>query len=62
MNVVLHDSQHHNLVFVGYYFERPPEHWIKLKTHGNAKDGSMPYLRTYTEEHSDKDEGCCKQK
>ena len=47
MNVVLPDSQHLNLVFVGYYFEGPPEHRIKLKAHGNAKNGSIPYLRTY---------------
>jgi len=24
-----------------------PEHQIKLKAHGNAKTGSIPYLRTY---------------
>ena len=46
MNVVLPDSQHHNLVFVRYYFEGAPEHQIKLKAHGNAKTGSIPYLRT----------------
>ena len=46
VNVVLPDSQHHNLVFVRYYFEGAPEHQIKLKAHGNAKTGSIPYIRT----------------
>ena len=46
VNVVLPDSQHHNLVFVRYYFEGAPEHQIKFKAHGNAKTGSIPYLRT----------------
>ena len=45
VNVVLPDCQHHNLVFVRYYFEGAPEHRIKLKAHGNAKTGSIPYQR-----------------
>ncbi|CAH3147138.1 unnamed protein product, partial [Pocillopora meandrina] len=46
-NVVLPDSQHHNVEFVRFYFEGASEHRIKLKAHGNATTSSIPYLRTY---------------
>lgn len=48
VKVVLPDSQHHDLIFVSYYFKGVPEHRIQLNTHGNAKTGSVPYIRTYS--------------
>ena len=37
---------HHNLVFVHYYF-KGPEHVVTVKPHGNTKNSLVPYLRTY---------------
>lgn len=48
VNIVLPTSQHHNLIFVRYFFQGASEHRIELKPHGNAKAAcSIPYLRTY---------------
>jgi len=47
VNVVLPDGEHHNIVLARYHFDGKPEHEIKVLSHGNSKQPTIPYLRTY---------------
>jgi len=47
VNVILPNGENFHLVLARYHFEGRPEHAIQVVPHGNSKQSTIPYLRTY---------------